>query len=170
LYEPRNVVGSPPSRYLPSSSTPPAANRIGRETLGSDNYSFSVPITSLPGRGLDVSLALNYNNGLWNKVGTPVNRLTFVVDKSWTAPGFNLGYGHLQQQNNGGFTLVDSDGTRHELLRTNPLNAYPPEYLSTDGTFIRIVAYGYPTLTYTDGTQVYYSSTSYDGTNAHLEG
>ena len=97
-----------------------------------------MPITSLPGRGLDVSLALNYNSALWNKAGTG-NRLTFDVDKSWPAPGFNLGYGHLQQQNNGGFTLVDGDGTRHELIRTNPLNAYPPEYLSTDGSFIRMV-------------------------------
>lgn len=165
LYEKRNAVGSPPNRYFPSAQTPPAANRNGREFPGSDNYSFSVPITNLPGRGIDVSLALNYNSSLWHKTGSASNNLTFDVDKSWPVPGFRLGYGHLSQQNDGSFEMVDSDGTRHQLLQSSPYQVYPIEYTSTDGTFIHAVGNIFPTLTYTDGTQVYYGASSYNGTN-----
>jgi RHS repeat-associated protein len=165
LYEKRNAVGSPPNRYFPTAQTPPAANRRGREMPGSDNYNFSVPITDLPGRGLDVSLAMFYNSSLWHKTGTFGNKLTFDVGKSWPNPGFRLGYGYIGTQNGGSLLLVDPDGTRHQLLNDSPY-PYPPSYITNDGTFTRVVGFpGFPTATHTDGTKVDYAAWSYNGTN-----
>ena len=165
LYEKRNAVGSPPNFYFPSSPTARAVILTGREMPGSDNYSFSVPITDLPGRGLDVSLDLNYNSSLWHKTGFSGNTLTFDVDKGWPAPGFRLGYGYISAQSSIGFMVVDPDGTRHQLLNDSPY-PQPPKWVTTDGTFISVVgAPGFPTATFTDGTQVYYGAKSTDGTN-----
>lgn len=68
----------------------------GTEKPGSANYTFNVPIMNLPGRGLDVSLALVYNSRLWNKRKTgSITTLNYDVDQSWPTPGFTLGYGKL---------------------------------------------------------------------------
>lgn len=166
LYERRNLVGSPPNFYVPSALTPPTAARSGREMPGSDNFSFRSNITNLPGRGLSVKLALVYNSAVWLKSGVTGNRLTFDVDKNWPAPGFNLGYGHLQQQSGGSYTLVDPDGTRHQLLLTSPYNQLPLEYTSTDGTFIHMIGSpGFPNVIQGDGSQTYYGAWSYNGLN-----
>jgi RHS repeat-associated protein len=124
---------------------------------GSDNYSFSVPITYLPGRGLDASLSLEYNSSMWHKMGINGNRVHFDVNKSWPAPGFRLGYGYLENQNNGGLLLVDADGTRHQMLNDVPY-PNPPSYITTDGSHVRANGYTQKTLTHTDGTQVYYGA------------
>jgi YD repeat-containing protein len=131
---------------------------------GSDNYNFTVPLTSLPGRGLDVSLSLTYNSSIWHKMGVTGNRLHFDVDKTWPAPGFRLGYGHLETQSNGSFVLVDPDGTRHQMVNDVPY-PYPPSYITTDGTFIRATGEWYKTLTYSDGTQVFYGAYKYAPNN-----
>ncbi len=162
LFEKRNSIGSPPDRYFPSALTSPAANRQGREMSGSDNYTFSVPITDLPGRGLDVALALTYNSSIWHKMGASGHRLQFDVGKSWPAPGFRLGYGYLESQTNGSFLLVDADGTRHPMVIDSPYPyPYPAPYITTDGTFIRSNGELYPVLTHTDGTKVFYGAIKY---------
>ncbi|MGB7925095.1 MAG: RHS repeat-associated core domain-containing protein [Pyrinomonadaceae bacterium] len=156
LYAPANMVGAPPGKTMPAASTAAAATG-GREMPGSSNFSFGVPLVSLPGRGIDVSAGLIYNSRLWNR-STQSNertRLTYNVDSSWPAPGFRLGYGQLETQGTDNLTLIDPDGTRHEMRKIPPANESTYVYESTDGTFIRYSAVT-ETVTYTDGTRVQY--------------
>jgi RHS repeat-associated protein len=165
LYQPGNTVGSPPGRTTPGAPTPPAAFD-GTEMPGSNDFTLDVPVISLPGRGIDVSLALVYNSLLWNK-STDTNsntELTYDVDTGWPAPGWRLGYGQMESQGSQGFTLTDPSGTRHQLVKTDPSNSTDYNYDSTDGTFIHF--YGGltgGTVTYTDGTRVGYGATGNGG-------
>ncbi|HEY9402809.1 MAG TPA: BPSL0067 family protein [Pyrinomonadaceae bacterium] len=153
LYHPANEVGTPPGKTEPGAATPPAA-ASGAETPGSANFSLSVPVAGLSGRGLGVSLALNYNSRLWHKSGS---KLTYDVDSGWPAPGFRLGYGQMEDQGSSGFTLTDPNGTRHEMARTG--SASSSDYDSTDGTFIHFHGgRGWGTATYTDGTRIEYGA------------
>ncbi len=52
---------------------------------GSGNFQLSAPVLTLPGRGLNLSLALTYNSRVWNKAGTNIN---FDIDRDW--PGTRL--------------------------------------------------------------------------------
>jgi RHS repeat-associated protein len=135
LYEPRNAVGSPPNQARAGASVPPAAIATGNELPGSDNFSFSIPVVNLPGRGLSVQLNLNYNSRIWNASPVPGGdtRLTYDVDKGWPAPGFNLSYGRLERRSNNSYTLLDPDGTRHEM-RAEPTPSY---FVTVDGSNIR---------------------------------
>jgi RHS repeat-associated protein len=166
LYQPSNTVGSPPGRTTPGAQTPPAAVD-GTEMPGSNNFTFNVPIISLPGRGMDVSLGLVYNSLLWNRSTTLLGnhaRLTYDVDSGWPAPGWRLGYGQMESQGNSGFTLTDSSGTRHRLIKVDPSNPNDYNYETTDGTFIRFNGgLGWGTVTYTDGTRVQYGATGNGG-------
>lgn len=99
LYEPANDVGTPPGRSEPGASVASAATS-GTETPGSSNFTFGVPLVSLPGRGLSASLGLVYNSRVWNKSYTAAGNpyLTYNVDSGTPAPGFRLGYGRLEYQ------------------------------------------------------------------------
>jgi Bacterial Ig-like domain (group 2) len=169
LYTTTNAVGSPPGRVGAETATPPTAIPA-RERAGSANFTFDVPLVSLPGRaGLDVNLGLTYNSRLWHKsVRTTVDgdgnetqttRLTYDVDNGWPGTGFKLGYGQMESQGSAGATLTDGDGTRHEMRRVNPSDANNHDYESTDGTFILFNGgRGWGTVTYTDGTRVEYGA------------
>jgi RHS repeat-associated protein len=156
MYQSKNDVGTPPGKTEPGAPTPPAAVSTATETPGSDNFTFGVPVVSLPGRGVNTLLTLTYNSRLWNQStdthgGT---HMTYDVDAGWPAPGFRLGYGYVEAQGSHGFTLEDANGTRHQLLKVNT-NPNDYTYESTDGTFVRYVGgQGWGTATYTDGTQV----------------
>lgn len=156
-YEPSNATGAPLHGTLPGASVAPASV-AGTENPGSSNFSFVAPLVDLPGRGINVSLALTYNSRVWHKSSSSsgATYMTYDVDKGTPAPGFQLGYGHLEDQGSQGFTLVDSSGTRHPLKKRPNTNS---EYESTDGTFIRFIGgRGWGTATYTDGTQVTYGA------------
>jgi RHS repeat-associated protein len=158
MYTPANSVGTPPGRATPGAATPAVAANA-TERPGSANFTFGVPLLDLPGRGIDLSLGLAYNSRLWNKsskttVDGDTTYMTYDVDSGWPAPGFRLGYGHLESQGSAGFTLTDPDGTRHQLTEPSP-NTYT--YESKDGTFIQYSAATH-IITYTDGTQVRYSA------------
>src|SRR5713226_5078883 len=96
----------------------PAAATQGSENPGSSNFFFSVPITNLAGRGLDVDLSGFYNDRMWNKSNSfsGATVMSYDVDGSWPAPGFRLGYGQVTRRGFHSFELVDSTGTRHEML------------------------------------------------------
>ena len=82
---PLNGVGHP--RFTPRDGA--MASVTGAETqLGSSNFNFTVPIVGLPGRGLDVGLALAYNSRMWTKEGD--EKIVFDYDQGWPAPGFRL--------------------------------------------------------------------------------
>jgi RHS repeat-associated protein len=96
--DPGNLPGNPPGS--------PAD-----DGAGSGNFQLSAPVISLPGRGIDLALNLNYNSHLWNKSGS---ELTYDIDRGFPAPGWSLGFGKIMDMgNNGGSMLVDADGTHH---------------------------------------------------------
>jgi len=93
---------------------------IGKEDLvqlGSQSYSYSIPILSLPGRnGLDLNLALFYNSGIWT-VDAVNNRVTFNGDRDFPSYGFRLGFGHIELDPAGsGFVLTEPDGSKRQLI------------------------------------------------------
>lgn len=157
LYDPSNDVGKPPGKTEPGANVEPAAFP-GTETPASENFSMSVPLVSLSGRGPGISLALNYNSRIWHQSfnGDMLPHLTYDVDSGWPAPGFRLGYGQMESQGGFGFTLTDPDGTRHEMVQRA---VGQPDYHTVDGTFITFRggrAGG--TVTHPDGTRVEYGA------------
>jgi hypothetical protein len=155
LYQAGNAVGSPPGKKKGGALTPAVAT-MGTEN-GNQNFGFALPIANLPGRGLDASLALAFNSQVWNKSTDPNDNSTWMsydVDSGWPAQGFRIGFGQLDNQGSYGFTLTDSDGTRHALVYSSANN-----YDTTDGTFIHY--YGGSTwgaLYYPDGAIAYYGA------------
>lgn len=96
--DPGNQTGNPPGG--------PAD-----DGAGNGNFQIGAPVVSLPGRGIDLALNLNYNSRLWNKAGSEV---TYDIDAGFPAPGWSLGFGKMVNMgSNGGCMLIDADGTRH---------------------------------------------------------
>lgn len=155
LYQPNNLIGNPPGKKKPGALS--AASAVPVTESGNKNFTFGLPVVSLPGRGVDVSLALIYNSLLWNKSTNPSNGspwMTYDVDSGYPAQGFRLGYGQLEDQGSAGFTLTDADGTRHALVQSSASN-----YDTTDGTFIHFTGgSGWGTVFYPDGTRVGYGA------------
>ncbi len=161
------------------------------EDLGSQNFNWSLPLLSLPGRaGLDLNLTLFYNSLVWTKDGTFIK---FNADLGTPAPGFKLGLPTLQQRftdsqtGTNAFLLVLPSGGRVKLVQIGASNLYESQdstytHLTDNGTSGAIVRT-------TDGTQFVfthvsvnneyrctqikdrngnYISADYDTTNGHL--
>lgn len=155
LYNPVNLTGNPPGKKKAGGMA--VSSAIPTSENGNKNFTFGLPIMNLPGRGIDVTLALSYNSLLYNKSTDPFDSstwLTYDVDSGYPAQGFRLGYGQIEDQGSAGFTLTDADGTRHALVHTSGSN-----YKTTDGTFIEFVGgSGWGTLYYPNGTIVGYGA------------
>lgn len=155
LYQTNNLIGAPPGKTRPGALT--AASSISTTESGNKNFSFGLPVVGMPGRGIDSVLALAYNSLLWNKSTDPSDGstwMTYDVDSGYPAQGFRLGYGQIEDQGSAGFTLTDSDGTRHALAFSSAYN-----YDTTDGTFIHFTGgSGWGDLFYPDGTRVTYGA------------
>jgi len=148
LYKPINTVGSPPGRTRGGATVPAPA--IGAtETNGNKNFTFSLPVAGLPGRGISAGLSLVYNSAVWNKsTALSSTWMTYDVDSSWPATGWRMTLGQIENQGSAGYTLVDADGTRHALSLTSTSH-----YETTDGTFIHYNGGSSSgTLYYPDGT------------------
>lgn len=87
---------------------PPGAPADGG--AGNGNFQIAAPVVALPGRGIDLSLALVYNSHLWHKAGA---QITYDIDKGWPAPGWSLGFGKMDDIGDGGSIIIEPDGTRH---------------------------------------------------------
>ena len=159
-----NNLGNPPGQTEAPSLTRGVATRT-RERYGSSNYSFDIPIASIPGRGLDAGIGTTYNSRVWNKADYGSERVfTFNVDSNWLAPGFALGYGFIEgysTTNGYGYILTDSDGTRHQLTQRSSSGSCIT-YESTDGTYIQTTTCGYSNpimvISYSDGSQITFGS------------
>lgn len=155
LYQPNNLVGTPQGKKKPGALT--AASAVPVSESGIKNFNFGLPVVSVPGRGIDVSLPLVYNSLLWNKSIDPSDSstwMTYDVDSGYPAPGFRLGYGQIEDQGSAGFTLTEANGTRHALVFSSTNN-----YDTNDGTFIHFTGgSGWGTVFYSDGTQVTYGA------------
>lgn len=151
LFTPQNNLGTPIGQTEPSAKVEAAAMSSIRERAGVGNFSFNIPVASLPSRGMDASVGITYNSRLWTKSGT--NNFTYDVENSWLAPGFNLSLGYLELEYPSGQSpipriLTDPNGTRHQLFSVGSGN-----YETADGTFIRVQGY---TATFPDGTKIRY--------------
>ncbi|HYV03476.1 MAG TPA: hypothetical protein VFB82_02760, partial [Blastocatellia bacterium] len=132
--DPENDRGNPPGRPL-------------HHDAGSGNFQIHAPIISLPGRGVDVSLALTYNSRMWTKSNSDI---TYDIDRDWPAAGWSLGFGRVAGLGVGGAMLIDADGTRHGFSGT--VTQFPSGFIgfeghTVDGTFIDY-------STFTDSTGV----------------
>jgi RHS repeat-associated protein len=99
--------------------------------VGEGNYLLQIPLLSLPGRGLNLSLNLYYNSKLWTRQTFPNGTENLVFDRGggWPAPGWSLGFGRVvfDGANN---VLQDADGTVH------PFSSSGTGLHTTDGTLI----------------------------------
>src|SRR5262249_38253745 len=123
---PNNAIGSP--RFAATEQAKGAAK--AKNILGSSDYVFTAPVLSLPGRGIATNLAMVYNSQLWSMDSGGM--MFFDLNRSWPAPGWNLGYGRLIVNYNGSKT-GDGSGTTSAN--------YPGDYLliQSDGTRIPII-------------------------------
>lgn len=170
LVSPGGNLGNPVGQTPPGSSTPAAALRM-KERAGIGNFSFELPVASLPGRGISASVGMSYNSQLWTRSGPSTNyQYTYNVDGNWVGPGFQIGYGYLDTYTNGGnlpsqLVSTGTDGTRYQLDFTSGSGGLA-SYESSDGSFMKgdatyntsnNVLTGI-TVTYTDGTKVLYGA------------
>ncbi|MGH9942801.1 MAG: hypothetical protein ACRD9R_10655, partial [Pyrinomonadaceae bacterium] len=140
--DPDNEVGNPPGGAVDDGA-------------GSGNFQLAAPVLGLPGRGIDLSLALAYNSRVWNKAG---NEMTFDIDRNWPAPGWSLGFGKIVNLGaTAGALLIDADGTRHGFIGSIDYGQFNAH--TTDGTFI-----DYSGQIYADGTMTNFQAKYPNGT------
>lgn len=168
LVSSRNNLGNPLGQTEAPSLIGAAAAHT-RERAGIGNFNFGLPVTSLPGRGINASVGISYNSQLWTKSTDPntsSDQFTYNVDGNWLAPGFHIGYGYLDLYTNGNvttstFILTEANGTRRQLTRVSGDAVYTKcIFESNDGSFTRLEFMGNyydMKLTYSDGTTVYFS-------------
>ncbi|MEK6289714.1 MAG: hypothetical protein AABO57_28695, partial [Acidobacteriota bacterium] len=142
---PYNAVGSP--RFGAVEFSQGSVTKT-KNLLGSYDYVFSAPVLGLPGRGLDVNLALTCNSRVWSK---EPSGMMFNYGKGWPAPGWTIGYGRLVDNYDGvgNWLLIQPDGTRTHLQLQSGIAS------STDGSFITLNPLN-GKLRYPDGTLVKY--------------
>src|SRR5258708_1431928 len=139
-----------------------AAQPVGRSTniIGSQSYTYPVPLFSIPGRGLNLNLTLYYNSLVW-QFNSDDNAMRFGGDFDTPAPGFRVGYGFVDFSSNQGIRskgvglLTEPTGAKHLLVQ----NGFP-NYHTTDSSYIQVQ---YPTVvggpviaTFKDGVRSFY--------------
>jgi hypothetical protein len=147
-----NRIGRDPYRRAPKSRMLSVDAGVGEA-----NYLLQIPLLSLPGRGLDLSLTLSYNSKLWTQQTSP-NGTILVYDRGggWPAQGWSLGFGKVLQIGEDS-VLQDADGTFH------PFSSGSTGFYATDGTLIDYnmswddsgPAGGHGSARYPDGTTVF---------------
>jgi YD repeat-containing protein len=155
LYKVTNLIGSPQGLTKQGAPSKGAA-AVVTETNGAKNFTFGLPAVSMSGRGLGVNLSLVYNSLVWHKSTDSSSNvhMTYDVDSVWPATGWRISLGQIESQGSYGFTLTDSDGTRHALTYSSAYN-----YNTTDGSFIHYYgASGWGQLSYPDGTVAHYGA------------
>ncbi|MFN2406644.1 MAG: S8 family serine peptidase [Pyrinomonadaceae bacterium] len=123
--------------------------------LGSQNFNWSAPLLSLPGRaGFDLGLTLFYNSLVWTKDGS---YMKFNADLGSPAPGFRLGLPTLQQRflnsQTGvyAYMMITPSGGRIELRQVGTSNIY--ESQDSSYTQLDVTTPSAPVVRTTDGTQ-----------------
>jgi RHS repeat-associated protein len=96
------------------------SSRASRTVIGSQSYSYAMPILNLPGRnGLDVNLTLFYNSAVWT-IDLTNRRATFNSSQDFPNYGFRLNYGTIEGPQNDShgvqsYLLTEPDGTVRDL-------------------------------------------------------
>ncbi|MDQ3803369.1 MAG: PA14 domain-containing protein, partial [Acidobacteriota bacterium] len=139
-------------------------NRTGNTDPYSRNFSWSLPLVSLPGRaGLDLGLSLSYNSLVWTKDGSGI---AFDADRGFPSPGFRLGFPavqprfynpHIQQDGQPArysYLLITPSGGRVELRQVGASNVYE----SADSSYLQLTDQGGSlALLSADGTRLSFS-------------
>src|SRR2546428_1851135 len=121
-FAPKNRRGRDPVAARISAELPSLIDLPTVAAAGSNNFQLTVPVLSLPGRGLNVRLNLTYNSRLWHPwFDEDGGHISYDIDASWPAPGWSLGFGKNVLVETGQVVydcmLFDSDGTRHPYIR-----------------------------------------------------
>ncbi len=154
-----SVNGSSEARLDPINAT-----GSGGENPLSQNFNWTLPLLSLPGRaGLDLNLSLSYNSLIWTKKGTTM--ISFDDDQGFPSPGFRLGFPIIQstylnsETGQWSYLLIGADGDRTELRR---VPSTPVLYESADSSHLILDTTDLTSsdskmiLRTTDGTQLTY--------------
>ena len=122
--------------------------------IGSQSYNKTIPVVSLPGRGLDLNLNLYYNSRVWT-LDPAASSISFNADRDFPTYGFRLDFGYVEYDSaNAQMIVTESDGTKHDLPLTAN-NSNGSIYDSNDGTFMEFNNQSL-VLTYRNGTMVTY--------------
>jgi RHS repeat-associated protein len=136
--------------------------------MGSQSYTYAVPLFNLPGRhGLNLNLSLIYNSVLWDNLGGGV--VAPDPDSGTPSIGFHLDFGTLIWYTTQGVLvsgiLIDHDGTKHVLAPAPGTSVgNSTQWVSIDSTYITVqhtyqTSSGTPpsdVVTYKNGVQVSY--------------
>ena len=121
----------------------------------SQNFNWTLPLVSLPGRaGMDLNLSLSYNSLVWTKSG---GIISFDDDRGFPGPGFRLGFPVIQPRyynseiGKYAFLLLGNDGSRTELRQIGTSLLYE----AADSSHL-LFDTGAMVLRTTDGTQLKY--------------
>jgi RHS repeat-associated protein len=122
---------------------------------GSESYTYAVPLFSIPGRGLNLNLALYYNSLVW-QFNSDGNAMRFASDFDTPAPGFRVGFGLVDFSSDHSVgILTEPTGAKHLLVQ----NGFP-SFHTTDSTYIQVqyptVAGGPVIATFKDGVKSFY--------------
>ncbi len=129
----------------------------GGENPLSQNFNWSLPLVSLPGRaGMNLGLMLSYNSLVWTK-NSGANYIAFDEDRGFPSPGFRLGFPVIQPRYHNSevgkyaFLLIAPDGSRTELRQV----ADTPLYEAADSSHL-LLDTTTMTVRTSDGTQLSY--------------
>lgn len=141
-FTPQENLGTPPGQVEAQSSSRPAAFRGGLERPGSSSFGFSLPIESIPGRGLSTGIDITYNSRLWSLWTSPLGsgpppKYWYNREGDWLAPGFKMTLGTLRRLDYYNYSLTSPNGTKHQLHYVSG-DSNARTYESADGTFIRL--------------------------------
>jgi RHS repeat-associated protein len=157
---PTNIIGAPPGKTVASSSTPGVGGDCV-ETGGTKNFTFSLPITGLPGRGVSAGVALTYNSNIWSKTTfLGATQMNYDADASWPAPGFEIGFGTLID---GSDSVSFNSASGRRMF--NLVSGSPNTYLASDGSWAKYVRRNYNqtpggTMRMTDGTVIEFGASN----------
>lgn len=82
------------------------------------NYSVSLPLIAVPGRGVSLNLAATFNAQVWSERAlsstSTLPPVFFDADGDWPAPGWTIGFGKLLRE---AMMFIGPDGSRVPLKR-----------------------------------------------------
>jgi RHS repeat-associated protein len=163
---PVSATGAPQNqRGFGALSSPAIRGGGALNVMGSQSFTYSVPLFSLPGRhGLDLNLALVYNSLLWEGSG---NSVMFSPDNSSMESffGFRLDLGNLIWMDPGigasgvAGVLIEPSGTKHALVYSGAGNVYntsDSSYINVQHNVTGSSSTAQDIVTYKNGRQVFY--------------
>jgi RHS repeat-associated protein len=163
---PVSATGAPQNqRGLGALSSPAIRAGGALNVMGSQSFTYAVPLFSLPGRhGLNLNLALVYNSLLWEGFG---NSVMFSPDNSTVQDffGFRLDLGNIiwSDPGTGPSTvtgvLIEPSGTKHALVYSGAGNVYntsDSSYINVQHNVTSSTSTAQDIVTYKNGRQVFY--------------